>query len=508
MCCVGRAAEGVSAVRAPAVVEETSVVMKPDRKRVVLPLVLVGLAAAGGALFAMREPADNKTAQPRSDVAGASDRAACAERLAPGQAYKNYEKIRGRLAAGAIDPGIARQLSCFIDGETSGLTSEQLYHRLLTTNFNPSVFYDFLLEGMNNTLSQAKSNPVRRSRWLAWQGSYAAEGALMAYRRTGDPRFLDLFSDYFDEVLDLRDSQLGLTDELRRRVMPAWGDGDELDGQWIAHVTQASRIVFPATEFARIVRGDPALARFAPAAERYVAAAVEAMAAFEEDYRPIPGEGVRYFIRPGKNREEPINHAHQAGRVYLNLYALTGNEEYLRKSKEILLVFMKSIRYGQRNEITWSYFPYFSKEKENVQKIPEDTWKASLTAPFIYMAHERGLGVPQQLVAGMAETFLANVLVNNELGRDLGGETRVAPDDERRVQAFGFVAWLDYSPLRPEIAERTREIVASRRDLFPRGWFDSANLARGYAFFLPQTSPLAAAPWRSVAPPAPVGGQS
>jgi hypothetical protein len=483
------AAGRISELWPPAIAEETRVLVKPNRKKVVLLLLLVGLAAAGAGWLAMWETADRETAQPPSVAAAVNAPAACAEFLAPGRAFTNYEIVRKKLAAGAVDQEILDKVACLIEDDATGFSSEQLYNRLLTMGFMPNVFYDFLTYDMSNTISQAQKNPVRRSRWLAWQGSYAAEGALMAYRRTGDARFLQLFSDYFEQVLKLRDSQLGLTDQVHGRVMPAWGDGDEIEGKWIAHVTQAARITFPGTEFARIVRSDPALARFAPMADRYVAAAVEAMAAFEEDYRPIPGEGLSYFIRPGKNREEPINHAHQVGRVYLNLYELTGNEEYLRKSKEILAVFVKSIRYGQDNKIVWSYFAYFSKEKENIQEISEDTWKASLTAPFIYMAHERGLGVSQQLVASMADTFLANVLANNELGRDLGGETKVAKGDERRVQAFGFVSWLDYSPLRPEIATRTREIVATRRDLFPKGWFDSANLARGYAFFLPQTAP-------------------
>jgi hypothetical protein len=475
-------------------------VVKLNRTVVVALAALVIAVVVGIGVLAQRESPVGQSSSPQSATVAAIPSTtiaptACAEVLAPGQAYRNYENVRGMLAAGRVDAaGLDDRLACFTGGDAPGLGSEQLYQKLLKASFHANVYYDFLAEEMANVLAQAQQDQARRSRWLAWQGSYAAEGALLAYRRTGETRFLDLFSGYFDNVLNLRDSQLGLTDQLRGRVMPAWGDGDELEGLWIAHVTQAARITYPATEFARIVRSDPALDRFVPNADRYVAAAVAAMAAFDEDYRPIPGEGLSYFIRPGKNREEPTNHAHQVGRVYLNLYELTGDRTYQDRAAEILMVFKKGLRYDTQGYMFWSYFPYFSKEKENVRNKAEHIWKASLTAPFVYMAYQRDMDAPKQLVEKIAETFLANVLVNNELGRELTGDGKVDQEDVRLNQAYGFVSWLDYSPLRPEIAERTRHIVATRRDLFPKGWFYSTNLARGYAFFLPQSAPLAAAP--------------
>lgn len=421
--------------------------------------------------------------------------AACDDVLATGNAYNNYSAVAEKLLSGD-DPASIGTLECFLPGALDGLDANAAYQRLIATSFEPNVLYDYLKDEARSVFKKAR-NQKGDSGALAWRGGYVAEAAMTAYERTGDTRFLDLFVRYFDEVLEFRDSELGITDRYHNRVMASWSE-HRRERMWfgplylrvelpVAHITHAARITLAASRFIEFVSSDPALERYKPAAERYLEASLAALAEFEEDRKPIDDAGLAWFVRPMTGEAEPTNHIHTLGSVYINLAEVTGDAEMKRRVEEIVEVFERGVTTAEDGTVHWQYFPYFSDaDRPNGLEFSEPIWKASQTAPFLYRAYAAGYPVPDDLVAAIAKTFMTHIVRDDEILRNVSpvGSDVVEADDDRLSNLNGIVTWLEFSPREPEIAERIREVVGARPDLFPGGWLSSANSARGYAFFL------------------------
>jgi hypothetical protein len=420
-----------------------------------------------------------------------SQAASCDDVLAPGHAYSNYNAVWEELKDGH-EPQSIENIDCFLPGDLTGIGSEVAYRRFISTSFYPNVPYDYLKQAADETLRKARKQGQHREAELAWNGGYTAEAALTAYRKTGDRRFLDLFVTYFDGVLKLRDSELGYVDDYHGRVMKSWGEyrggsSPKAPGKWVAHITHAARITYPATEFALIVRNDPALVAYRDDADRFVEATKDALAEFEEDRFRIEGTDWYWFRRPMSGEAEATNHIHTYGSLLLNLYALTGDEQLKQRIKDIIEVFEKGVRWEPDGTVSWKYLPYFSNRGagSNQKEYSERLWKASQTVPFLYRAYAAGFDVPASLIKAITTTFLTYTLHDNQIMRNLTSKhSRPLTRNDPLERVSGIVTWLEYSDYDPEIADRIREVVGVRPDLFPDGWFESANSARGYAFFL------------------------
>lgn len=394
----------------------------------------------------------------------------------------NYQAAVAALADG-VAPAEVPFLSAFI-GQSAREATAAAYRHLLATSFEVDIFYDYLATELQRIRVRARGDEAARGAILAWPGGYATEAAMLAFRRTGDTRLLDSFVRYFDEVLALRDSELGLMDAFHGRAVAAWGDGRVAPGSWVAHVTTAARICYPATEFARLTLRDERLAGYHEKAHEYADAAEHAMEEFEGDFRAVPGHGHWYYYRPTTSRWEPVNHAHQVGNVLLNLYALTGKQQYQHRISEIAAVFTRSVVFDRGGTPYWRYFPYFepTKRKEKAELI----WKACETVPFVYRAGESGY-IEKPLVEAVARSFGTHVVRGGDLNRSIDPRTfqPVAADDRWVARVDGIVGWLEFASVQPEVFDRVLDVLtAHRRDYSRGGWFRSGNLARGYAYGL------------------------
>ncbi len=397
----------------------------------------------------------------------------------PDSTLANYQAVVAALTDG-VAPADIPLLSAFI-GEVAGESTAAAYRRLLATSFDVDIFHEYLSTELRRILVGAQSDEVARGAVLAWPGGYATEAAMLAFRHTRDTRLLDSFVSYFDEVLALRDSELGLMDAFHGRAVAAWGDGRLAPGRWVAHVTTAARICYPATEFARLALRDERLAGYHEKARHYTDEAERAIAEFEGDYRAVPGHRQSYYFRPTTDRSEPFNHAHQVGKVLLNLHGLTGKQQYRQRISEIAAVFVRSVAFDRGGTPYWRYFPYFdpTRKKEQAELI----WKASETVPFVYRAGERGY-IEEPLVRAIARSFGTHLVRGGEMNRYIDPRRfkRVDADDPWIARVDGIVGWLEFAPMQPEIFGLVLDVMtAHRRDYFRGGWFRSGNLARGYA---------------------------
>jgi hypothetical protein len=427
----------------------------------------------------------------------------CEAILAVGAAYLNYEKVRRALASG-VSPINIPNANCFIKGDLSKLDADEAYRRFITASFHPNVLYDFLSERLQTILDNDIQLGPRRDAQLAWAGGYASEASMTAYKRTGETRFLDIFITYFDGILARRDDRLGYIDDYHKRVTHSWGSTNLDKRRWIAHVTHAARIVYPATEFAMLVRADPHLSRYAETANRYAMESKTAVDDFEEDWQPAHEEpkwplnflegkslGFNWYIRPYKERYEATNHLHTVASVWINLFYLTGEKKYKERSESVLSIFTSGVKREPDGSVHWKYFPYFATKelvRPNGRQYSEPIWKASQTVPFLIRAAELGYAVPIDLLRAIAKTFTDTVLRDGTILKNLSpfdsNDVDAKEDSNRLKNIEGIVTWLEYEKVQPEIGEKLRELVAGRRDLFPSGWFSRENLARGYAHFV------------------------
>ncbi len=446
-----------------------------------------------------------------SPVLAGPSLAACNKILAVGHAYKNYQAVWTKLKSGA-DPKTVKNIGCFI-AVSDGLDARSAYRRLIETSFNANVFYDYLVQQGPLVFKFARQY---NSETLAWRGGYLAEAAMTAYQRTKDRRFLDFFVDYFDKVLSLRDSERGITDVYHDRVMASWGEYRPAFvwigpipltmNLWVAHITHAARITLAASEFIRIVMADPALADYRPTAERYLKASLAALAEFEQDRGQVQGTDIKWYTRPFTGEPEPTNHLHTLGDVYINLVAATGDETMKKRVNDLIDIFEQGVQTADDGTVYWQYFPYFTDKTvgANGREFSERLWKASQTAPFLYRAYAAGYPVPELLIRAMATTFLTHIVRDDQVLRNVSPVQSgpIQSDDKLLSHLAGIVTWLEFSNYNPAIAGRIKSLVGSRPDLFPRGWFASTDMARGYAFLLGRHRPATA----SATPTSPASG--
>jgi hypothetical protein len=395
----------------------------------------------------------------------------------------NYRDVLDALARG-VAPRKLPVLSEFIDEDLADLRPREAYRKVIRTVFSPDILYEYASGGLRRTLGHARRHPTTRASYLAWPGAETAEAAIVAFRRTRDVRFIDLFVDYFDQVLRLRDSRLGIRDDRLDRAVPAWGSGTLVHGRWIAHVTPTARICYAPMEFARLTMRTPELAGYRDLASRYTDATARALAVFDIDFRRVPGEDASYYRRPMAGLWEPINHAHQVGRVLQRLYQLTGETRYRRRASRILDVFQRSLRHDRRGNPFWGYFPSFETHRRTGRA--EDIWKASCTVPFLHQAalQER---LDSSIPDGAARSFATRLVRDGALNLTIDPTrfTSLSPGHPFAARAAWIGGWLELAPREPEIFDRVAELlVAHNRDYLPHGWMGKPSIARGYAYCL------------------------
>jgi hypothetical protein len=313
---------------------------------------------------------------------------------------------------------------------------------------------------------------------------------LIAYKRTKDERFLTLIADSFEDILRLRDSELNIKDDFKKRVVNSWGSGLVKEGDWINHITIAGRITYPVSEFIYIVYTEN-LEKFKPQADRYLNCIKIIMDDFEDDYKKINETNLHYYYKPTTNNLEPINHVHAAGNTFVYLYKITHQEKYKNKVKEIARVFESNIEEENNESYIWNYYP--KQANVETEEKSEPMWKAQITAPFVLYAYEAGIAFQKKDIEKIINTIRKNIIIEDEINQYISSEEVdiLSKEDlkdkktaSRVCTITGFMAFGKYEPsLNKEIAE----IITKRPDIFREEWLESPYMARGYAYLLEET---------------------
>ena len=457
-------------------------ILKNKRKRLVLAGAAVSVAALVGVYL---------TPYYRSKSLQRPEN--CAQITASGQVYRQYVEVLAALRSSKSLEEVPQAL-CFVsDLGSVGRSPDRAYREIIAGFRSPDVLYQALAKGFDKVLKLDLRQGLRRRAGLAWQGVWLSEAALVAYRKTGQTRFLDLFVKYYDSVLDRRDDKLGRVDSWHGRVMKAWGSvnlamnkkskkklGASLP--WIAHITHNARIVFPGTEFALIVRDDPSLARYRDKARSYVAVAEEVVAEFDGDRVALPGRSdLVWFNRPLVDRPEPTNHLHMVARTWANLAELTGTKRYRQDVESVLSIFRAGLRREPNGLLSWGYAPALldasqREEYSNDDGYSEPIWKATHTVQFFLQAQRQGYASADELVVKVGRMLNTLTFQGDRVWSSVAKRGGRYYDPEKDGDSLNSIALVTYFAVEPDLKRKVAGLVALRPDIYPKGWLSSSGL--------------------------------
>lgn len=423
----------------------------------------------------------------RGNVEGAQE----ADTLHAVRTYQDYLATYQALHAGQKD----QRMSRFVAELDKPTGTETDLERFVRHAFHPDVMRGYLALEFEENLKAAIKNGIVAH----WEAGQLGEAALIAFTRTADQRFLQLYTRYFDRLLTLRDNQLGYHDDYHNKQMNAWGAYNlgrnaGRPGLWVAHVTQFSAIVLPATGFAREISSNPALAGYKSWASSVVAYFEQAYAEYDSDYRDVPDVGEKWYWRPLLEKYEATNHMHLQGQALLNIYAVTKNPAYAERIRSFLRIFRHGVVIHDDGLASWNYSPYFQVANEKnghiSRQYSEYSWKGEITVPFLYEAKKDGFDIGADVLDAVTSSIRDHILKDAEYKLHVHPHKSrpLSPRDRKKTEAIeagvgGYHAAVSEDP---KIEQQVVDIVATAPEHFPKSWFTHSRLAQSYARLLPR----------------------
>jgi len=384
------------------------------------------------------------------------------------------------------------------DPERRRVLFEKMYQTLALADPNPEVLYGYLLKEagamLEHVLSIGSAEDIPHDLTMKFTAAKGwdefGQACLKAYQGTRDCRFLDLFVSVFDEYLPLRDDRMGRIDHFRQRPMKTWATfiifGDTGKSYFYNTVTFTGEIVYAALEFCRLVRQSPELREiYGERVENYISVAEDAVAEFLDEFVVLPDNNGGYFIAVDNNDiPEPLNHSAVFGAALARLYGLTQKEVYFRTARQMVLFFLASVNRADNGAYWWGYRPTPENLKDH---SPEPLWKARRTILLPIAAYDEGIVIKYEDMTALAKTFTQFVYQGEgEFNAYIGPGRKLALSPEN-LKAFPYKAealmgWIVLDRFNPRIREIIEHAVASRRDLFPYGWFGEFAKGGGMAY--------------------------
>lgn len=425
--------------------------------------------------------------------------------------YPAYEKLRQRILEEAASPedlktfrrilkeerefAIAKQLLQLIaktkDSNKLKQRYKELYKIFITARPNSDVLYSYLRIKLQQILD--RGDLIERKRPYSWKWAFLGNAAVLAYNYTHEERFLDLFVSVYDQLLKYRNSELGLVDEVRGRVIKSWSSNilrtDVIVGPKKVRtneVTTSALMTYPACKFIETVVNDKGLQKkYGRKAKYYLHTVEEAVVEFREEFYLVPGTDQGYYLMPYAEEVEPLNHTHAMGATLAHLYALTGKIPYRHMVEQMANFFFASITIEENGSYSWGYRP----TPKNMKNHPaEPLWKARTTLMLPLAAYKYGIAFHEKDMIAFAKTFTKNIYVgNNQFNKNISRKNfrLLTPDilhkkEVNRPQTLA--GWIFLDKFDVTIRGIIENAVAERLDLFPKGWFGGSIPVQAYSY--------------------------
>lgn len=320
-------------------------------------------------------------------------------------------------------------------------------------------------------------------KYLAWNVGYDLDACMLGYLATDERRFLDLFSSAFDRVLALRDSQLGIVDDVRGRVMDAWGSNRYSEGEvaWTAWDAFAGMLCYPAAVYCRVVKEQSLPAEYQEQADAFLREVRAIIAGFDAYWRTGPGRSEGYYFDPTLNAAAPLNHMNLLGLTFVELYRVTGERRYKERASQLARFFRNRMWERGDGALIWEYWPKpeTAVGADNVPREAEDITHAYINMRFALEAFKSDLVFTEEDMLALGKTL------------DLGVLSRLPDaagfiDGSRDLRGLheNLPGWILLARFAPDTRSRICEIIERRSDLFPLRYFSYATGPVAFAYMM------------------------
>ncbi len=302
---------------------------------------------------------------------------------------------------------------------------------------------------------------------IAWGDSYTLSALAEMLAATGDLKYADMFVRITDHVLKARDNLHNLRDEYRGTVNPAWGSVKYSNGKRYVWAVHTGMICEPLARFAGVVRKDRKLKeRYATKADEYLAAAQQAVAVHEPDYRPGPGKDEAHLYGHVRQKHLPLNMQNALVRAWIYIDDATGKADHREHIEQLARFFRNRIRVEPDGALTWEYQPPL----DGAGTTFEDVSHGSINADFLVVCHEHGIVFNKQDIQGLEKTLLTRVTrPDGSIAGTIGGTGKV---NQHKVQALRWAALARHSE-----PVRQRLVAMRRAESFGGGGTDMLGCA-------------------------------
>lgn len=282
--------------------------------------------------------------------------------------------------------------------------------------------------------------------FLAWWQSYLMLGYIQRYRATDDAAWLAKVADQFETLLAHRDDRTGRVDTYTSTSLKGWGTTqfERCGAPWHVYIVHTGMICLAPAELLRELKQKPALAAHIKNGPLIRKALEECIADADQYWREGPGEGEGHYVDPCMGLL-PMNQSNAMGMTLLEMYHVTGNQDYKSKVEKLATFFKNRLRTDDPQVFDWGYWP---KDDAGQASDSEDISHAAINVEFAVRCAQANIVFTRADTERFAQTWLLKVRQGD--GRWAGSVNGVAKMDYRYMpQAMG--RWL---PLMPELPEK------------------------------------------------------
>jgi hypothetical protein len=280
-----------------------------------------------------------------------------------------------------------------------------LHREVMRAPANVEVLHEWTATGLRRVLQAADDAHTRRGATYGWRASYLIEAALIGYEATGDERLIVTARDAMLSMLDHRDDRYGWSDDVRGRVLRAWGSSHIDAGVFQNIITHAGRIAAPMAWYAWLVQQAGLGGGHQAAAGELANAAAAAMREFDDER--VVDDKLAYYWRITHDKMDALNHQTSAGEALLYLASLYRDGFWLDRAGK-LAAYVRAIMLREPNgTLVWRYCATPDAPDDSP---PEPIWKSQVTIRFLRHAARLGIEFTGDDVAEVARSFRVNVL--------------------------------------------------------------------------------------------------
>jgi hypothetical protein len=284
-----------------------------------------------------------------------------------------------------------------------------------------------------------------------------------------------------DWIAAARDDQHNSRDEVRDRVLPAWGSTNYSKGRRYVWAVHTGVIAAPMARFAAIVSHDSALTnRWGQDAARLLRVAEEAVAAHDDEFRegPRPDEGHVYC--PYLKKHLPLNMQNALALAWLAIDDATNVPKHRERITRLAQFLRHRLRPMEDGSCAWAYWPALEGATESF----EDISHAAINVDFMVRCFEHDLVFTQADLGRLEKTLLTRVVVaDDRISNTVGGGQR-SNTYSSAVLRWGRLA-------RHSIAVHDRLLRLSQLPEFAR---DATSLPLGMVYLNLPSPPVGKAP--------------